>query len=180
MGRSINEEVATSRFGQNGVVAIDLSKVGSQIVDLTGGIPGIGRSTMLSRWAANAQEVLIRGSVPAKAITPVPWEIEVVMSYEIEIEILESEWSTDDGFFWQIRQGCFNVGAFERALKKVAAISIAEDFDLPRRLVSLLWYIPLFMEWQVERILENNGDMVAYTKAITIITNEIERLLGVP
>jgi hypothetical protein len=65
-------DVATGRFGANGVVAIDLSKVGSQVVDLTGGIPGIGRNTMLSRWAINAQEVLIQGSVPAGAITPVP------------------------------------------------------------------------------------------------------------
>lgn len=61
-------EVATSRFGQNGVVAIDLSKVGSSVVDLTAGIPGIGRSTMLSRWAINAQEVLIQGRIPAEAI----------------------------------------------------------------------------------------------------------------
>jgi hypothetical protein len=65
-------DVATRRFGANGVVAIDLSKVGSQVVDLTSGIPGIGPNTMLSRWAINAQEVLIHGSVPAGAITPVP------------------------------------------------------------------------------------------------------------
>lgn len=65
-------EVATSRFGQNGVVAIDLSRVGSPIVDLTRGIPGIGPNTMLSRWAINAQEVLIQGRIPAEAIVPLP------------------------------------------------------------------------------------------------------------
>jgi hypothetical protein len=27
------------------------------------------------------------------------------MSYEQEIEALESEWSPEDGFFWQIRRG---------------------------------------------------------------------------
>jgi hypothetical protein len=64
--------VATSRFGKNGVVAIDLSKVTTQVVDLTQGIPGIGRNTMLSRWAINAEEVVIQGHIPAGAISPVP------------------------------------------------------------------------------------------------------------
>jgi hypothetical protein len=102
------------------------------------------------------------------------------MSYEKEIEALESEWSPEDGFFWRVRQGHFNANDFERALKKVSAINIEEDADVPRRVVSLLWYIPLFMQWQVERVQENKGDVKVYTAAITTMTNEIERLLGVP
>lgn len=102
------------------------------------------------------------------------------MSYEKEIEALESEWSPDEGFFWRVRQGHFNPNDFERALKKVSAITIEEDAEVPRRVVSLLWYIPLFMQWQVERVQENKGDVKAYDVAITTMTNEIERLLGVP
>jgi hypothetical protein len=102
------------------------------------------------------------------------------MSYENEIDALESEWSPEDGFFWRVRQGHFIPSEFERALKKVSAISIAEGADVPRRVVSLLWYIPLFMQWQVERVQESGGDVAAYAKAITTMTNEIERLLGVP
>jgi hypothetical protein len=102
------------------------------------------------------------------------------MSYEKEIEMLEQEWMPDSGFFWQIRQGCFVADEFNRALKKVSSVSIHEDADVPLRLVSLLWYIPLFMQWQVERVSENGGDMIAYENATTTMTNEIERLLGVP
>jgi hypothetical protein len=102
------------------------------------------------------------------------------MSYEKEIEALESEWSPEDGFFWRIRQGEFTASAFERARKKVSAITIGEDSDVPRRVVSLLWYIPLFMQWQAERVRESKGDVHAYTAASTEMTNEIERLLGVP
>ena len=80
-----------------------------------------------------------------------------MMSYEKEIEALESEWSPEDGFFWRVRQGHFTPNDFDRALKKVSAISIAEDPDVPRRIVSLLWYIPLFMQWQVERVQENKA-----------------------
>lgn len=65
-------EVATSRFGQNGVVAIDLNKVPGTVVDLTRGIPGLSPNTMLSRWAINAQKVLILDSVPARAIVGGP------------------------------------------------------------------------------------------------------------
>lgn len=102
------------------------------------------------------------------------------MSYEKEIEMLESEWCPDDGFFWRIRQGYFNPSDFDRALKKVSEINIEEDADIPRRIVSLLWYIPLFMQWQMERVQGNKGDVKAYTAAVTTMTNEIERLLGVP
>jgi hypothetical protein len=102
------------------------------------------------------------------------------MAFENAITSLEAEWSPEDGFFWRIRQGHFSTSDFEKALKKVAAISISEEADLPRRLVSLLWYIPLFMQWQVERVQEQKGDVRAYATSITTMTNEIERLLGVP
>jgi hypothetical protein len=61
-------DIATERFGQNGVVGIDLSQVPGNVVDLTAGIPGLSPTTMLSRWARNAQEVLIENEVPAGAI----------------------------------------------------------------------------------------------------------------
>lgn len=102
------------------------------------------------------------------------------MSYENDIDALESEWSPEDGFFWRIREGHFAVNDFERALKKISAITIAEEADVPRRIISLLWYIPLFMHWQVERVHENKGDVKAYGQAIVRMTTEIERLLGVP
>jgi hypothetical protein len=102
------------------------------------------------------------------------------MNYEKEIEALESEWAPENGFFWGVRQGRFAEDEFRRALTKIAAISIAEDADVPRRVVSLLWYIPLFMQWQVERVEKSQGDVAAYMKAVTAMTNEIERLLGVP
>ncbi|MBI5500709.1 MAG: hypothetical protein HY907_10745, partial [Deltaproteobacteria bacterium] len=77
-------------------------------------------------------------------------------------------------------QGQFEPAVFRRVLQKVASLSIGEDAQLPRRIVSVLWYIPLFMHWQVERIQEGGGDTAAYAKAISEMTNEIERLLGVP
>lgn len=102
------------------------------------------------------------------------------MIYANAINIIEAEWSPEDGFFWNLRHGRFMVEEFNLTLKKLSAVSIADDAKIPRRLVSLLWYIPLFMQWQNDRVQESGGDMTAYVKAITSMTNEIERLLGVP
>jgi hypothetical protein len=102
------------------------------------------------------------------------------MSCEKEIEAIESEWAKEDGFFWRIRQGHFVSSDFSRALNKVSAIAVSDDDDLPRRIVSLLWYVPLFMQWQVERVQANKGDLNAYASAVIQMTNEVERILGVP
>jgi hypothetical protein len=45
-----DEAVASGRFGTNGVVEIDISKVSSEVVDVSQGIPGM-EGTMLSNWA---------------------------------------------------------------------------------------------------------------------------------
>ena len=87
---------------------------------------------------------------------------------------------TDRGFFWRIRQGQFEVDDFKRTLQTISVLSIREDESAPNRLVSLLWYIPIFMHRQTERVQESGGDVAEYMKAATAMTNEIERLLGVP
>ncbi len=101
------------------------------------------------------------------------------MIHETQIELLEHEWSPDQGFFWQIRQGRFEAAAFQRAHTLVAGISMNEA-TAPRRVVSLLWPIPLFMHNQADRIREGGGDVAAYDLATTRMTSEVERLLGMP
>lgn len=59
-------EVAMNKYGKFGVVGIDLSKVGTDVVDVSGGFPGM--PGMLSNWARLDQEVLIRDFVPPEAI----------------------------------------------------------------------------------------------------------------
>jgi hypothetical protein len=101
------------------------------------------------------------------------------MIHETQIELLQNEWSPEEGFFWQIRQGRFEPAAFQRAHALVSAI-VMNEATAPRRVVSLLWSIPLFMHDQADRIREAGGDIAAYDLATTRMTSEVERLLGMP
>jgi len=65
------EAIARTRFGQNGVVEIDLSRVNSEIVDVSKGLPGM-EGTMLSNWAAKFSEVLVKDFIPPEAIKLLP------------------------------------------------------------------------------------------------------------
>ncbi len=59
-------EVAREKYGKFGVVEIDLSKVSTEVVDLSQGIPGVrGR---ISNWAKRDREVLIQNYIPPEAI----------------------------------------------------------------------------------------------------------------
>ncbi|WP_287158242.1 hypothetical protein, partial [Chloroflexus sp.] len=61
-----DKRIAIEKYGRYGVVQIDLTKVRSEIVDISNGIPGVkGR---LSQWAKHDKEVLIRDFIPPEAI----------------------------------------------------------------------------------------------------------------
>ncbi len=94
------------------------------------------------------------------------------------ITSIESEWEPGDGFFWKIRQGVFRDSDFERAFEKVKAVPTFSDRPVPARLVSLLWYVPLFMQWQVERVREQGGDEARYATATNKMTAEVEEGIG--
>jgi RHS repeat-associated protein len=61
--------IAQEKYGQNGIVRINLNKVTSPILDVSGGFPGT--PGMISNWAIKDQELLIQDFVPPEAITPI-------------------------------------------------------------------------------------------------------------
>lgn len=94
-------------------------------------------------------------------------------------EQLALAWDIDQGFFGKLRQGVVDKVLFDQLITLLKELSYEEDAVIPRRVVSLLWYIPLFMEWQKERI----GASFAideYNFMKTEIENELELILGVP
>jgi hypothetical protein len=79
------------------------------------------------------------------------------MNYGDIINSLEDEWAPGSGVFWSIRQGLFRGSDFERTRGQLTALNIGETAELPRRLVSLLWYMPVAMKWNADRVRESGA-----------------------
>jgi len=95
------------------------------------------------------------------------------------IEQLEIEWNTN-GFFDRVRNGDYDATLGQAVLSVLCAIKIGDEDMVPKRLVSLLWYLPSFLTWQTERIAEKGGDQVAYERFVTEVETTLQGVLGVP
>lgn len=94
------------------------------------------------------------------------------------IEELEKAWSDEQGFLFELRMGLFSSDKAKDFLSMIQLIE-AEDVELvSRRAVSLLWYLPLFLGWQVERV--DPKDHAELEKLITSVENHLSIVLGVP
>lgn len=98
------------------------------------------------------------------------------MTTEQIIEKLEEYWDLG-GFLYQIRHGNFQPEAGSDFLTFLHEIKISEDALVPKRLLSLLWYLPIFLEWQSEHVTKNGND---YEQFITETCNILEQVLGIP
>ena len=77
-------------------------------------------------------------------------------------------------FPWDER---YRVPGIEQALNSV---QVSEDGCLPRRFVRVTWWIPTFMEWQMDRVREAGGDVGELKRDIQRLQAALDRILGVP
>jgi hypothetical protein len=99
----------------------------------------------------------------------------VMMDY---IQELESFWSAETGALYELRQGVFDEKGLNNLLLFLKKIAIEDESSISRRLVALLWYIPLFISWQYERF--SSADQEKLSNFVDSITNVLEEILGVP
>lgn len=96
------------------------------------------------------------------------------------VSALEYEWE-DGGFLEQLRQGKFDQAGYERLLSTLTNLRLSDDEEyVHRRVVELLWFIPLFMSWQKERVEEKGGNIALYEEAFHAVLQHIYRILGTP
>jgi hypothetical protein len=96
------------------------------------------------------------------------------------IAALESEWSEPNGFLYKVREGSPVLAQAEPLLKILEDIRAASVGTMERRLLSLVWYLPLFLSWQSERVLEAGGDGAAYEKWANRVEGLVQEILGLP
>jgi len=103
------------------------------------------------------------------------------MKNEEFIALIEAEWDLDNGFFGRLRQGEFDRTGHSRCKQTLERIQseIGNAETISRRLVSLVWYIPLFMSWQTERV-KGGVEPREYEKAANEIQTLVQGILGVP
>ncbi|HET9671385.1 MAG TPA: hypothetical protein VFQ40_00880 [Actinomycetota bacterium] len=94
-------------------------------------------------------------------------------------EVLSSAWALPDGALYRLRQGELDVARIDELIRFLRTIAIPHEATIPKRLVSLLWMLPDFMEWQVDRVIERGGSGALRTRA-QLVRNEVERILGMP
>jgi hypothetical protein len=103
-----------------------------------------------------------------------------MMNTKTTIENLEREWDFDTGFFGLLRKGELDTGSLNRLVKTLSVLDYDDHDIVDRRVVSLLWYMPLFMGWQKENVEENGGDLADLESASNLVQNHVERILGIP
>jgi hypothetical protein len=95
------------------------------------------------------------------------------------IHRLERLWDEPDGPLYCLRQGQLTTRGCDEVLHTLRDVNLS-DPDVPRRVVSLLWYMPTFIGWQTERVVEHGGSADELRRFNTEVTDELERILGVP
>jgi hypothetical protein len=94
------------------------------------------------------------------------------------IAALEAEYDQDEGFLGLLRAGHFDSLARDRFLRLLESIDLGANVSIDRRVVALLWYVPLFMQWQERRL--DAEEREALQAAANRVTSQLERILGVP
>jgi hypothetical protein len=90
------------------------------------------------------------------------------------IERLDREWEHQDGFLGHVRHRDFDPKGLDRL------IDVEGEESLDRELVSKLWFIPLFLEWQKPGFLEAGKHTQSLESAVNRIVPLLFKILGAP
>jgi hypothetical protein len=93
------------------------------------------------------------------------------------IERIELEYDRSEGFLGRLRSGTFDPAGAQRLLGLLGSLDLA-DGPVDRRLVQLLWYMPIFMQWQKDRLSE--ADATATKETLNEVMSILENVIGVP
>lgn len=101
------------------------------------------------------------------------------LSPEEAVSRLEAFWDLPDGVLYRLRQGEYDAERIRAVETLLRQVQIGSSDQLPRRFVALVWMLPTFLEWQVERVGDRGGDVAALQRDANRIRSALEELLGV-
>lgn len=95
------------------------------------------------------------------------------------VGLLENAWDLG-GFLGRLREGVFHESDAVAFVEMLRSVSIGDNEPVPKRLLVLVWYMPLFLDWQKDRIAEVSGVVSEYERFVTEVINVLEEVVGVP
>ncbi|MGW2887450.1 hypothetical protein [Streptomyces griseoruber] len=95
------------------------------------------------------------------------------------IELLDEAWDDESGFLGKLRSGKFDPDAGEAYVALLSRIPpIGETVEA--RLVQLIWFAPMFIEWQLERAAKGEDERRQLTRIATQVHEVVSNILGIP
>ncbi len=101
------------------------------------------------------------------------------MSQDEYIQELEKYWDKD-GLCGHLREGQFDAAVAEELLQFLRSMKFEDDVPLKKRLVELIWYLPLFLTWQVERVENDEALYPLYSNLCAGVIGILEDKIGAP
>ena len=89
----------------------------------------------------------------------------------------ESIW---DGPLSRIRDGIFSTGEDEEIRYFLNSLPNYEQY-IPKEIARCLWFMPMFLEWQVKRVAEHSPEnLPLFYQLSSWVTEKVGELLGNP
>ncbi|WP_329435099.1 hypothetical protein OG564_28680 [Streptomyces sp. NBC_01280] len=96
------------------------------------------------------------------------------------LEALDLAWDDEEGVLGKLRGGQFDAALAEGYVELLQTIEIEEGAALHADFVRLIWFAPLFSEWQIERVAKRGGDAQEASNFSDKVRERVMELLGTP
>ncbi|MEU5161571.1 hypothetical protein AB0G74_18455 [Streptomyces sp. NPDC020875] len=96
------------------------------------------------------------------------------------LELLDEAWDDESGFLGKLRSGEFDPVAGEAYVALLSRIPPAAGETVETRLVQLIWFAPMFIEWQMDRAVKNEDDLKQLSHIATQVHEAVSGVLGIP
>ncbi|MEU0740646.1 hypothetical protein, partial [Streptomyces sp. NPDC006134] len=108
------------------------------------------------------------------------WSLGMKHSDPQVLEALDLAWDPERGALGKLRQGEFDAELADRYVDLLSSIEITEGEPIHQDFVRLLWFAPLFAEWQIERAVKHGADQQKVSNFCDLVRESVMEILGTP
>ena len=96
------------------------------------------------------------------------------------LEALDLAWDDERGYLGLLRAGVFSEDLGNQYVELLGQIEIEEGERLHPDFVRLVWFAPLYTEWQQEGFADRGKDSSEMVKIGNLIRERLMEILGIP